>query len=165
MPAGPHRADEDLGVEEVVGEADPVAEQGPVRERARRIDGDDADCLAVLADSTDERRDQARLADAWRARDPDGIRAPRIRVDVANELVRERVRVLDERDRARESALLARADTFSERLPREVAAGSHSHRLDGALARTAVLLDRRLGLDRRLRRLGDLHRRLRGAAR
>src|SRR5207253_10830456 len=100
MAAGPHRADEDLGVEEVVGAADPVAEQGPVRERARRIDRDDADCLAVLADSTDERRDQARLADAWRARDPDGIGAPRIRVDVADELVRERVRVLDERDRA-----------------------------------------------------------------
>ena len=43
MAARPHRADEDAGVEEVVGEADAVAEQRAVRERARRVDRDDAD--------------------------------------------------------------------------------------------------------------------------
>src|SRR5256886_17638654 len=107
----------------MVGETDPVAQQRPLREGARGVDGDDADRLAVLADVSDERRDQARLADAGRARDPDRVGAPRFRVDVANELVRERVRVLDERDRARESALVARSDTRSGRLPREVAAG------------------------------------------
>ena len=42
MAARPHRADEDAGVEEVVGEPDPVAEQRALRERARRIDRDDA---------------------------------------------------------------------------------------------------------------------------
>ena len=36
VPAGSHRADEDARVEEVVDEADPVAEQRPLRERARR---------------------------------------------------------------------------------------------------------------------------------
>ena len=48
MAARAHRADEDAGVEEVVGEPDPVAEQRAVRERARRVDGDDADGLLLL---------------------------------------------------------------------------------------------------------------------
>ena len=46
VAARPHRADEDVGVEEVVGEPDPVAEQRAVRERARGIDRDDADRAA-----------------------------------------------------------------------------------------------------------------------
>ena len=48
VAARAHRADEDVGVEEVVGEADAVAEQRAVRERARRVDGDDADLLVAL---------------------------------------------------------------------------------------------------------------------
>ena len=43
VAARAHRADEDAGVEEVVGQADAVAEQRAVRERARRVDGDHAD--------------------------------------------------------------------------------------------------------------------------
>ena len=43
VAARAHRADEDVGVEEVVGEPDPVAEQRALRERARRVDRDDAD--------------------------------------------------------------------------------------------------------------------------
>ena len=46
VAARAHRADEDLGVEEVVGQADAVAEQRALRERARRVDGDDADRAA-----------------------------------------------------------------------------------------------------------------------
>ena len=42
VAARPHRADEDPRVEEVVGQPDPVAEQRTLRERARRIDRDDA---------------------------------------------------------------------------------------------------------------------------
>ena len=69
VAARPHRADEDAGIEEVVGEPDPVAEQRAVRERARRVDRDDADaCAPRAAHVADERRDQARLADAGRAR-------------------------------------------------------------------------------------------------
>ena len=66
VAARAHRADEDAGVEEVVGEADPVAEQRALRERARRVDRDDADRLLPRAQVADERRDQARLADAGR---------------------------------------------------------------------------------------------------
>ena len=46
VAARPHRADEDAGVEEVVGEPDAVAEERALRERARRVDRDDADRAA-----------------------------------------------------------------------------------------------------------------------
>jgi hypothetical protein len=71
VPARPHRADEDAGVEEVVGQADAVAEERTLRERARRVDGDDADCRVVRANVADERGDEARLADAGRSGDAD----------------------------------------------------------------------------------------------
>ena len=58
VAARAHRADEDAGVEEVVGEADAVAEQRALRERARRVDGDDADLA---------RRARARAAAAPRS--------------------------------------------------------------------------------------------------
>ena len=51
VAAGAHRADEDARVEEVVGEPDAVAEQRALRERARRVDRDDAD-RALLAART-----------------------------------------------------------------------------------------------------------------
>ena len=95
------------GVEEVVGEPDPVAEQRALRERARRVDRDDADRPARLPHVADERADQRRLADARRAGDADDERRARLRVEVADELVRERVAVLDERDRPRERAPVA----------------------------------------------------------
>ena len=50
VPAGAHGADEDTGVEEVAGEPDPVAEKRPLREGARRVDGDDSDGEAERAD-------------------------------------------------------------------------------------------------------------------
>ena len=49
MSAGAHRADEDLGVEEVIGEPDPVAEKRTLGERARGIDRDHADLQLELA--------------------------------------------------------------------------------------------------------------------
>ena len=63
VAARAHRADEDARVEEVVGEADPVAEQRALGERARRVDGDHPDRLAA-AHVADQRRGEARLADA-----------------------------------------------------------------------------------------------------
>ncbi len=63
-----HRADEDAGIEEVVGQADPVAEQRALGERAGRIDGDDPDRLVLRADVADERAIRRRLADTRRAR-------------------------------------------------------------------------------------------------
>ena len=75
MAARAHRADEDARVEEVVGEPDAVAEQRAVRERARRVDRDDADRRVALADVADERRDEARLADAGRPGEADRVGA------------------------------------------------------------------------------------------
>jgi hypothetical protein len=42
----------------VVGETDPIAEEGSPREGARGIDRDDANRLAAFADVPDERRDE-----------------------------------------------------------------------------------------------------------
>ena len=76
----------------------------------------DADGLSARADVADERGDQARLADARRPGDADDVRGARLRVDLADELVRERVAVLDERDRPGERAPVALAHAGGERL-------------------------------------------------
>jgi hypothetical protein len=80
VTARPHRADEHTGVEEVIRESDPISEQRPLRERARRIDGDDSNRLSVCANVADERADQRRLADPRRAGDPDRVRVSRLGV-------------------------------------------------------------------------------------
>ena len=123
VAARAHRADEDARVEEVVGEPDPVAEQRALRERARRVDRDDADRLPERAHVGDERRDQARLADAGRAGDADRVRAAGLRVQLAHERVRGRIAVLDERDRPRERARVARANALDQTLAGPRAAG------------------------------------------
>ena len=65
----------------------------------------------------DQRGDEARLADAGRAGDADRVRGTGLRVEVGDDAVRERVAVLDERDRACERAPVAVADAGGERLP------------------------------------------------
>src|SRR5438552_2465044 len=55
MSARPHRTDEDAWVEEMVGEPDAVAEERAVRERAGRVDRDDADLRLLLAHVAHER--------------------------------------------------------------------------------------------------------------
>ena len=118
MAARPHRADEDARVEEVVGEPDPVAQERALGERARRIDRDDADGLLRLAHVPDDRADQRRLADPGRAGDADDVGGARLRVELADELVRERVAVLDEADRTRERPPVAAPDPAGELLER-----------------------------------------------
>jgi hypothetical protein len=49
----------------------------------------------------------------------------RLRIEVADDFVGERIGVLDERDRPRESAPVAGANAGSERLPREVTPCCH----------------------------------------
>ena len=61
----------------------------------------DADRQLVAADVADERADQARLADPGRAGDAERVRLSRVRVELADEVVGQRVGVLDQRDRAR----------------------------------------------------------------
>jgi hypothetical protein len=127
MSARPHRADEDLGIQEVIGEADAVAEQGALGEGAGRIDGDHADASAGRADVADERADQARLADTGRAGNPDCVGAARVPIELAHELVGERVRVLDERDRPCERAPVGGADALRQRLECPLAASGHRY--------------------------------------
>ena len=94
----------------------------------------------------DERRDQARLADAGRAREADRVRAARVRVELADELDGRRVAVLDERDRARERARVAGADALDEPLapstPRRVMPRART-RCDGSPRRAAAASRRR----------------------
>src|SRR6185312_13696704 len=58
MPAGSHGADVDVRVEKMIGKADAVAEQCAASERARRVDGDDADAPVEAAHVADERADE-----------------------------------------------------------------------------------------------------------
>src|SRR4051794_26302943 len=138
MAARAHRADEHVGIEEVVREADPVTEERPVRERARRVDRDDADLLLAIPGEADERRDERRLADARRPRHSDGVRMPGLGIEIGHDLVRERVAVLDQRDRARERTWVAVADARSQRLARPVTASGHDGRCYAACSRASA---------------------------
>src|SRR5204862_5372942 len=100
VAAGAHRADEHLGVEEMVREADPVAEERPLRERARRVDRDHPDRALLLAHVADERADQARLADTALPGDPDRVGTPGLAIERADAGVGAPDRPLAERDRA-----------------------------------------------------------------
>ena len=125
VAAGAHRADEDLRVEEVLGQPDPVAEQRALGERARRVDGDDADGLLLRARDPDQARHDARLADSRRPRDADRVGVARLRIEVVHDLIGERGAVLDERDRPGERAPVAVADCLHERVARPVAPPGH----------------------------------------
>ena len=64
-------------------------------------------------DVSDERADQRRLPDPGRPRDADRVRAPGVGIQLAYEVVRRRVAVLDEADRARERPPIAGAHAGS----------------------------------------------------
>ena len=89
-------------------------------------------CLG--AHEPDQRGRQARLADAGRPGQPDGERVARLRIDVADDLVRERIAVLDERDRTRERTPVARQHRLDETLARPVAPLAHAGMLRSQLA-------------------------------
>src|SRR5207248_1587930 len=114
------------GVEEMIREADPVAEQSTTRERARRVDRDDAGGLAELTDVREQGADQRRLADTGRPGHADHVRAAGLGIEVADDVVGERVGVLDERDRARERSTVAFAHARRERLAGPVPASGHA---------------------------------------
>ncbi len=114
VPARPHRADEHARVEEVVGEADPVAEDGSVGEWARRVDRDHARSAPIRPDLADERRDQARLSHARGARHPDDVGMARVGEEQPDELPGLGVAAFDERDRPGERARLTGADRGGE---------------------------------------------------
>ena len=80
---------------------------------------------AGRAHEADEGGDEARLADARRAGDADDGGGAGVRVDLTDELVGERVAVLDERDRPREGEAVARAHAGREGLPRPLSPLGH----------------------------------------
>ncbi len=126
-------------IEEVIGEADAISEQRSMGERARRVDGEDADRPLLRAHVTDERGDEAGLADAGRPGHADGVGAARLRIDIAHELGGHRVAVLDERDRPRERPPVARADALRERLARPVPPRPHVYAASASTGRSTVL--------------------------
>src|SRR5206468_159190 len=95
-PAVRHRADEDAGVEEVLGEADPVAEQRAMRERRRRIYRQHRHLAPGVAPGTGQRADQRRLAGARSSGDADDRGVAGLRIEVAHQLRTARIAVLDE---------------------------------------------------------------------
>ena len=116
VAARAHRADVDAGVEKVIRQADAVAEERAARERARRIDRDDADRPLGLAHEPDERADETRLADARRPGDADDRGAARCS------------------GRAR-----ARADRRARRRPRRARSHARARADRGANARDELL--------------------------
>ena len=112
--AGGHRADEHAGVEEVLGQPDPVAEQRAAAERRARVDRQHGDLAVLRALVPDQRADQRRLAGAGRPGEADHGGVAGARVDLADELPALGVVVLDERDRARQCALVAGEQALGE---------------------------------------------------
>jgi hypothetical protein len=103
-----------LPAEEVLARADAVAEQRALCERRRGVDRQHADRAVPRALELRQRAEQRRLANAGRSREPDDHRLPGARVDLADELPPVRVVVLDQRDAARERALVAVHEALSQ---------------------------------------------------
>ncbi len=102
-----HRADEHAAVEEVLGQADPVAEQRAVGEGRGGVDGQHANRAPGLAPGLREGADERRLARAGRAGEADDRRPAGVRVDLLHQLPSLGAVVLDQRDRARERTTIA----------------------------------------------------------
>jgi len=119
LVAGRHRADVEPRILRIVEDAGAIAQKRATAALGRRIDGDDADGLAALAQRVDERRRQRRLADAGRAGHADDV-ALRIGEGGVEESDRPRVvaRRLDRPERPGEGRLTAgpqRAEPFLAR--------------------------------------------------
>src|SRR5918999_941815 len=84
MSSSPHRADKDVLVQEVVGEADAVPEDCTLRERARRVNRDHPDLFLLRAVELYEPGDDAALADAGRAGEAHGDGLAGVRVELGD---------------------------------------------------------------------------------
>ena len=135
-----HRADEDARVEEVLGQADAVAEQRALGERRGGVDRQHGDRRA--------RPRGAALVSAPISVDlptpggpvkPTTAALPGVRVDLAHELPARGVVVLDERDRARQRALVAGEQALGEvGVGRPSGASSQARHCDPCVAMAPV---------------------------
>ena len=96
-----------MGIEEVLGEPDPVAEQRAVGERRGRIDRQHRDLAIRGAAQLGQRADERRLAGPGRAGQPDDARVAGVREDLAYELPARGVVGLDQGDGPGQRALVA----------------------------------------------------------
>src|SRR5512146_1646089 len=86
MPAACHRANEYVGVDEMLGETYAIAEQRAVRKRRTRVHRNHADGFPERTCLAHECRRERRLSDARRSREADRQRPARTRVERANQL-------------------------------------------------------------------------------
>lgn len=102
----------------MIREPDAVAKNGALRERARRIDRDDAHPLVFLAVEFYELGDDAALADAWRPREANrkGVAGPG--VDLRYYLPGLRVLALYLGDHPRQRPLVPREQALNEAVSR-----------------------------------------------
>jgi hypothetical protein len=107
-----HRADEHARVEEVLRQADAVAQQRAACEGRRRVDRKHGDVAPGRALGLRQRADQRGLADARRPGEADHRRPPGARKDLAHEVPSRGVVVLHEGDPARQRAFVALYQPF-----------------------------------------------------
>jgi hypothetical protein len=115
-PARGHRADVDPGIEEVVGQADAVAQQRAAAERRGRVDREHGDLAVLRALVRDQAPISVDLPAPGGPGEADHRGAAGARIDLAHERPAVGVVVLDQRDRARQRALVAREEALGERL-------------------------------------------------
>ena len=109
-----HGADVHARVEEVVREADAVAEQRPLGEGRAGVDRQHGHLAVASARVLDQAADERRLADPGRPREAHNRGVPRVRIDLANERPALGIVVLDQRDRARQGTLVAGKHALGE---------------------------------------------------
>ena len=119
-----HRADEHARVEEVLGEADAVAEQRAVGERRGGVDRQHADVRPASRRALVSAPISVDLPTPGGPVKPTTAAVAGVRVDLADELPALGAIVLDERDRARQRAAVAVEQALGERRARS-SSGNH----------------------------------------
>ena len=94
LPAGPHRADEDPGIERVPAHAQSIAEQCAPGEGARRVHREHPDPATLAARLRDDQVHERGLARPRRPGDPHDVRAPGRGEDTLQDLAPARIAVI-----------------------------------------------------------------------
>src|SRR5512135_1140774 len=114
MSAARHAPDVDALVERALHHADAVAEERATAERRRRIDRDDGDAIARVAVRAGQPVHERALATARRTGDADDARRAGLRVQVAQDVGRTRLVVLDDGEEPRDATFVAPAGARDE---------------------------------------------------